>query len=461
MRPMSAGEFDLPERDVWTVSRLNREVRLLLETTLPALWIEGEVSNLARPASGHLYFSLKDAGAQVRCVMWRSTALKLAVSPRNGMQLLLRARLSVYEPRGEYQLVAEYAEEAGEGALRRRFEALKAKLRAEGLFDEAVKRPLPTLPRRIGVVTSPSGAAIRDILHVLKRRFPAVPVIVYPTPVQGEGAAEKIAAALATASRRAECDVLVLARGGGSLEDLWSFNEEVVARAIRASSVPVISGVGHEVDFTIADFAADLRAPTPSGAAELVVPDSLEWLRRLNKDAGRLRNAMARQAGALAQKLDWQRRRLAVAHPGNRLRQHGQRLDELEARLRRAADSAVETRRRRLAHAAAVLAAQSPARRLRSAGERVAGLRHRLKTAARYRLQALRGRLEAAGHALHTVSPLATLERGYAIATDPRDGSVLRDAGQVSAGDRVELRLARGRLEAEVTATQQDPKEAP
>ena len=457
---MSSEDFGLPERDVWTVARLNREVRLLLETGLPALWIEGEVSNLARPASGHVYFSLKDEAAQVRCVMWRSTALKLAVSPRNGMQLLLRARLSVYEPRGEYQLVTEYAEEAGEGALRRRFEALKAKLRDEGLFDDAIKRPLPQLPRRIGVVTSPSGAAVRDILHVLKRRFPAVPVIIYPTPVQGDGAAAKIAAALATASRRAECDVVILARGGGSLEDLWSFNEEVVARAIRASAIPVVSGVGHEVDFTIADLAADLRAPTPSGAAELVVPDALEWLRRLNKDAGRLHNAMSRRLGNLAQRLDFQRRRLAVAHPGQRLRQHHQRLDELEGRLRRAVDSAIATRQRRLAHAAAVLAAQSPARRVQAARQRVDSLQQRLRASTRYRLQALRSRVDAAGHALHTVSPLATLERGYAIATDPRDGAILRDARQLAAGDRIELRLARGQVEADVTATHDAPEGA-
>ncbi|NHA15620.1 exodeoxyribonuclease VII large subunit [Thioalkalivibrio sp. XN279] len=454
---MSSEDFELPERDVWTVARLNREVRLLLETGLPALWIEGEVSNLARPASGHVYFSLKDEAAQVRCVMWRSTALKLAVSPRNGMQLLLRARLTVYEPRGEYQLVTEYAEEAGEGALRRRFEALKAKLLDEGLFAESAKRPLPRLPRRIGVITSPSGAAVRDILHVLRRRFPAVPVIIYPTPVQGDGAAAKIAAALATASQRAECDVLILARGGGSLEDLWSFNEEVVARAIRASDIPVVSGIGHEVDFTIADFAADLRAPTPSGAAELVVPDALEWLRRLNKDAGRLRNAMSRQLGTLAQKLDWQRRRLAVAHPGQRLRQHHQRLDELEGRLRRAIDSAIATRQRRLAHAGAVLVAQSPARRVQATRERVDSLQQRLRTSARYRLQSLRSRVDASGHALHTVSPLATLERGYAIATDPRDGTILRDARQLAAGDRIELRLARGQVEAEVTTTHDDP----
>ncbi|MFU8895622.1 MAG: exodeoxyribonuclease VII large subunit [Gammaproteobacteria bacterium] len=403
---MSLDDFGLPERDVWTISRLNREVRLLIETGLPALWLEGEVSNLARPASGHVYFSLKDEGAQVRCALWRSAALKLAFTPRNGMQLLVRARVSVYEPRGEYQLIIEYAEEAGEGALRRRFEELKARLQQEGLFDATQKRPLPDLPRRIGVITSPSGAAIRDILHILRRRCPAVPVVIYPVPVQGDGAAAKIAAALGLASARAECDVLILARGGGSLEDLWSFNEEIVARAIRDSAIPVISGVGHEVDFTIADFAADRRAPTPSGAAEVAVPDAAEWLRRLNKDSGRLRLAMQRRLGALAERLEWQRRRLEVTHPGHRLRQHGQRLDELETRLRRAAAAGLER------------------------------ARHRVEVAAR---------------TLHTVSPLATLDRGYAIVTHTADGSILYSAEQAAAGEQIEVRLARGGLSATVT----------
>jgi exodeoxyribonuclease VII large subunit len=406
---MPSDAAGLPERDVWTISRLNREVRLLIETGLPALWLEGEVSNLARPASGHLYFSLKDEAAQVRCAIWRSAAVKLAFTPRNGMQLLVRARVSVYEPRGEYQLIVEYAEEAGEGALRRRFDTLKARLQEEGLFDEAVKRPLPRLPRRIGVITSPSGAAIRDVLHILRRRWPAVPVVIYPVPVQGDGAAAKIAAALALASARAECDVLILARGGGSLEDLWSFNEEIVARAIRASAIPVISGIGHEVDFTIADFAADRRAPTPSGAAELAVPDAGEWLQRLNKDWGRLRMAMQRRLGALAERLDWQRRRLAVAHPGNRLRQHGQRLDELELRLRLAMGN---------------------------------------------RLERLRGRADAAARALHAVSPLATLERGYAIVLREKDGTVLRNAGDAPPGEAITVRLARGRLRARVDASE-------
>ena len=402
---MPATEFELPERDVWTVSRLNREVRLLVESGLPALWLEGEVSNLSRPASGHLYFSLKDEAAQVRCALWRTAALRLAFTPRNGMQLLVRARVSVYEPRGEYQLIVEHAEEAGEGVLRRRFEELKARLRAEGLFDESAKRPLPRLPRRIGVITSPSGAAVRDVLHVLRRRFAAVPVVIYPVPVQGEGAAAKIAAALALASARAECDLLILARGGGSLEDLWSFNEEVVARAIRAATIPVISGIGHEIDFTIADFAADRRAPTPSGAAELAVPDAAEWLVRLNRDRGRLHNAMARKLALASERLAWQRRRLAVAHPGQRLRQSGQRLDELQLRLQRAMTQ---------------------------------------------RLARLRSGFEGAARALHTVSPLATLERGYAIVSRAADGAILRAAGEVAPGDALAIRLAQGSLRATV-----------
>jgi exodeoxyribonuclease VII large subunit len=443
----------LPERDVWTISRLNREVRLLVESGLPALWIEGEVSNFARPASGHMYFSLKDEAAQVRCALWRSAALKLAFVPRNGMQLLVRGRVSVYEPRGEYQLLVEYAEEAGEGALRRQFEALKARLHAEGLFDEAIKRPLPPLPRRIGVITSPTGAAVRDILHVLKRRCPAVPVVIYAVPVQGDGAAAKIVAALELASRRAECDLLILARGGGSLEDLWSFNEEIVARAIRASAIPVIAGVGHEVDVTIADFAADRRAPTPSGAAEIAVPDAADWLRRLNKDAGRLRNAMLRRLSVKAERLGWQKRCLDQAHPGNRLRQFGQRLDELELRLRRVLGAGLERRRQRLGRIVAGLAAHAPGPRLRSANERLAHLDHRLETTLRHRLGALRARLDANARTLHTVSPLATLDRGYAIATRAADGEILRSADQVAPGEGIAVRLAHGTLDARVTST--------
>jgi exodeoxyribonuclease VII large subunit len=395
----------LSGRDVYTVSRLNREARLLLEHGLPALWLEGELSNFARPSSGHWYFSLKDEAAQVRCAMFRGANTRVRVTPRDGLHVLVRARVGLYEPRGEYQLVVEHLEEAGEGALRRRFEELKARLAAEGLFDAAAKRAPPRLPRRIGVVTSPTGAAIRDILHVLARRFPAVPVLVYPVPVQGAGAAADIAAALRLASARAETDVLILARGGGSLEDLWSFNEEVVARAIRACRIPVITGVGHEVDTTIADFAADLRAPTPSGAAELAVPDRLEWLRALAHTRSRLANAWARGAGGRRERLDWLARRLELMHPRTRLAARAQRLDELEARLTRAL-------RRELA----------------DAGRRLAG----------------------AARTLHAVSPLATLERGYAIVATA-EGQVVRSAADAAVGTPIEARTASGTLLATVT----------
>jgi exodeoxyribonuclease VII large subunit len=449
---MSSGAETLPAREVWTVSRLNREVRVLLESGLPSLWLEGEVSNLSRPASGHLYFSLKDEQAQVRCVLWRSGALRTAVAFRNGLQLLVRARVSVYEPRGEYQLIVDYAEEAGEGALRRRFEALKARLQAEGLFDQALKRPLPRFPRRIGVVTSPSGAAVRDVLHVLARRFPAVPVRIYPVPVQGEGAAEKIAAALALASRRQDCDVLILARGGGSLEDLWAFNEEIVARAVRACAVPVIAGVGHEVDFTIADFASDCRAPTPSGAAELAVPDAAEWTARLQRDARALCAAAAGRLARHRDRIGWLAGRLQQGHPGNRLKQHGQRLDELELRLRRAVASGLERRAGRLERLCSRLAARAPGPRVQACREAVAGLAGRLRSATRQGLALRRGRADSASRALHAVSPLATLGRGYAIATRAADGTILRDAAAVPAGEDIDVRLARGRLRARVTS---------
>ena len=393
-----------PGRDVYSVTRLNREARTLLEAGLPGLWIEGELSNFSRPGSGHWYFSLKDAGAQVRCAMFRGNNSRVRVAPRDGLQVLLRARVSLYEARGDYQLIVEHLEEAGEGALRRRFEELKARLAAEGLFDAARKRPLPALPRRIGVVTSPSGAAIRDVLHVLERRFPAVPVLLYPVPVQGAGAGATIASAIALASARCEVDVLIVARGGGSLEDLWAFNDEAVARAIHACSMPVVTGIGHEIDFTIADFVADLRAPTPSAAAELVVPDRAEWLRGLAAGLGRLAAALARSAGRRRERLAWLARRLAQLHPRPRLAARAQRLDELEQRLERAL-------RRQLAQCGA--------------------------------------RLTAAARTLQAVSPLATLERGYAI-VQHADGRVARAAAEFVAGDTLRARTAHGSLLATV-----------
>ena len=443
-----------PGREVYSISRLNREAKILLETGLPPLWVEGELSNFARPSSGHWYFTLKDADAQVRCAMFRTANMRVRVTPRDGLQVLARVRVSLYEARGEYQLIAEHLEEAGEGALRRRFEELKARLAAEGLFDLALKRPLPPLPRRIGVVTSPTGAAIRDIIHILSRRFPAVPVLLYPVPVQGAGAGAEIAAAIRLASSREDADVLIVARGGGSLEDLWAFNEEVVARAIRAASMPVVTGIGHEVDFTIADFAADLRAPTPSGAAELVVPDRAEWLRTLAATAGRVRHAWRRRLEQYRERLLWLERRLEVVHPRTALGARAQRLDELEARLEAAWHRRAQQRTERLAWLAHRLDLVHPRTFLTTGRSRLEQLQARLTRALRSELGRAAARVGAAGRTLHAVSPLATLDRGYAILTRP-NGRVVRAAGELSPGDAVHARTARGGFNATVTGVEE------
>src|ERR1700761_6483010 len=322
-----------PERNVYTVTRLNREVRLLIERGLGVVWVEGELSNLSVPSSGHWYFSLKDRDAQLRCAMFRQRNMTVGFTPKSGQQILARGRVSVYEPRGDYQFIVEHLEEAGGGALKREFERLKAKLAAEGLFATERKRSLPRFPRRIGVVTSPSGAAIRDILHILARRFPPAAVMISPTPVQGDAAIPSIVEAIQTATARAECDVLIVARGGGSIEDLWCFNDERVARAIRASGIPIVSGIGHEIDFTIADFVAHARAPTPSGAAELVAPDRRACLEALARTMERLAACMRRELRSVDSRFSATRARLSLAHPGVRLRQQTQRLDDLEGRL--------------------------------------------------------------------------------------------------------------------------------
>ena len=439
------------ERDVYTVSRLNREVRMLLDLGMPVIWVEAEISNFSRPASGHWYFTLKDRDAQVRCAMFRQRNAAVRFTPAEGKLVLARARVGLYEPRGDYQLIVDHLEESGVGALKREFERLKEKLAAEGLFATELKRALPAVPRRIGVVTSPSGAAVRDVVHVLGRRFPAADVLIYPTAVQGAAAVPELLAALALAAQRAEVDVLIVARGGGSLEDLQAFNDERVARAIRASPVPVITGVGHEVDFTIADFVADVRAPTPSGAAELAVPDRREWLLRLARIAQRLDVAAARQMRSEAERLRNLRQRLARLHPGNRLQQGAQRLDDLEQRLgsllrlRLAGDSA------RLQDLAARLAARSPVLRLRDLRLREQQLTTRLDGAMQQALQRLGQRLALAQRGLHAVSPLATLGRGFALATRARDGALLHAADEVEVGESIRVRLGRGALDATVT----------
>jgi len=445
-----------PARDVFTISRLNREARTLLERGLGSVWLEGEISNLSRPGSGHWYFSLKDEAAQVRCAMFRQRNLLVRFPVKDGTQVLARGRVSLYEARGEFQVVIEHLEEAGEGILRRRFEALKQQLHAEGLFDERHKRPLPPLPRRIGVITSPTGAAIRDILHILRRRFPAIPVLVYPVAVQGEAAPREIEQAIRLADQRRDCDVLIVARGGGSLEDLWAFNDEAVARAIFACRIPVVSGIGHEVDFTIADFVADERAPTPSGAAERVVPDRAEWLRSLAATGQRLALAMRRRLTDHGNALQAREQRLARAHPGVVLRQHAQRLDEIEGRLRLAAGRRLERAVQRFATAQGLLLRASPALRLAALRMRLDAASRNLGRAVRDRLAARRQQIELAARSLNAVSPLATLDRGYAIVADA-SGKVLVDPSNLHPGDRVAVRLARGRFTAEVVGVAPAP----
>ncbi|HEY3859303.1 MAG TPA: exodeoxyribonuclease VII large subunit [Gammaproteobacteria bacterium] len=458
MVSQTAAEGLVPERRILSVSDLNRAARGLLEGGFPLLWVEGEISNLARPASGHLYFSLKDAQAQVRCALFRNRSQLLRFKPADGMKVLVRGRVSLYEPRGDYQFIAEHLEEAGHGALQRAFEELKARLAKEGLFDPALKRALPEAPRSIGVITSPSGAALHDILTVIRRRYPIARVILYPTPVQGEGAALKIAGMIATASKRAECDVLILARGGGSLEDLWAFNEEPVARAIRASGIPLVSGVGHEIDFTIADLAADLRAPTPTGAAELVTPDLSDWRQLLLQRTERLYQAKLRIMETLRRRLEWCGERLQQLHPLRMLRDRSQRLDELQLRLLRGARQQLRHERGRLAELQAALRGHSPLQRLRHTADRLTALDVRLQSATRALVTRQGNRVALSMRALDAVSPLATLNRGYAIVSDAASGITLSHVSSVQPGRMVSTRLADGAFTAEVKdVTSKDP----
>lgn len=439
-------------RAIYTVSRLNQEVRLLLEGVFPLIWVEGEVSNFSRPSSGHCYFSLKDKDAQVRCAMFRNTALKLRFQPKDGVHVLLRARVGLYPARGEFQLVVEHMEEAGDGRLRRAFEELKLRLQREGLFDPARKRPLPPLPRRLGIVTSPTGAAIHDVLTVLKRRFPALPVLIYPAPVQGDGAAAKIAEAIRLADQRAEVDVLLVTRGGGSLEDLWAFNEEAVARAIHACSIPVVAAIGHEIDVTIADLVADQRAPTPSAAAEMISPDAAAWMAQLVRQDLRLQQLLRLRLSRLAERLDWLRRRVQQHHPQRRLQDASQRLDGLQLRLEQRLRLHLRELALRQNSASERLLRRSPQLQIDALRSRADDLHRRLTLATQHQLQARRQRLAFNAHRLETVSPLATLARGYAVVRRQPDGAVLHRAADTAAGERIVAKLAEGELHCLVEA---------
>mgnify|MGYP001793814191 CR=1 FL=1 len=443
-------------QDIRTVTSLNREARALLEHGLGLVWVEAEISNLARPASGHLYFTLKDSQAQVRCAFFRQRQRGQAAAINNGAQVMVRARISQYEARGDYQLIVEHVEPAGRGALQKQFEVLKAKLAAEGLFNAQHKRELPPYPRRIGIVTSASGAALRDVLTVLRRRLPAVGVIVYAASVQGAEAPTELKRALHKASYRAEVDVILLTRGGGSIEDLAAFNDEALARAIADCTIPIVSGVGHETDITIADFVADVRAPTPSAAAELAVPDGAMLLRQIDKLGGRMRASVMRRNEQLQQRADQLTRRLQISGPSAKLQRQQLRHAGTRAALHR-------LMRERLAHtqAGAVhltrrLYLQNPRQKLTERRKSLAWLTQRLLRAQKASYQSRQQSLASLARALHTVSPLATLTRGYAIVTEPAAGKPVTRVAAVSPGEDIAVRLQDGSLTATVKQKNDD-----
>ncbi|MGY5955904.1 exodeoxyribonuclease VII large subunit [Kosakonia sp. BK9b] len=436
---------------IYTVSRLNQSVRLLLERELGQVWISGEISNFTQPSSGHWYFTLKDDTAQVRCAMFRNSNRRVTFRPQHGQQVLVRANITLYEPRGEYQVVVESMQPAGEGLLQQKYEQLKAKLAAEGLFDQQFKQPLPSPAYCIGVITSKTGAALHDILHVLKRRDPSLPVVIYPTAVQGEDAPAQIVRAIELANARQECDVLIVGRGGGSLEDLWSFNDERVARAIFASRIPVVSAVGHETDVTIADFVADLRAPTPSAAAEIVSRNQLELLRQVQAMQQRLEMAMDYYLAGRSRRFAQLNHRLQQQHPQLRLARQQTVLERLQQRMHNALDNQLKRSSVRQQRLLQRLNQQNPQPRIHRAQTRVQQLEYRLSQNIRDRLSSTRERFGTAITHLEAVSPLATLARGYSVTT-ATDGKVLKQTKQVKAGDALMTRLNDGWVESEVRA---------
>ncbi|EJG0970140.1 exodeoxyribonuclease VII large subunit [Vibrio parahaemolyticus] len=437
-------------QNIFTVSRLNAEVRLLLENEMGIVWLVGEISNFSAPVSGHWYLTLKDSRAQVKCAMFRGNNRRVTFKPANGNQVLVKARLSLYEPRGDYQLIIESMQPEGDGRLQQEFEELKMKLAAEGLFAQTNKLPLPEHPKRVGVITSKTGAALYDILDVLKRRDPSLPVVIYPTMVQGDDAAIQIAQAIGRANSRNECDVLIVGRGGGSLEDLWCFNNEILARTIAASQIPIISAVGHEVDMTIADFVADVRAPTPSAAAELVSRDNSHkdqsLVAKQHKLASAMRYYLAQQKQQSAQLLH----RLERQHPSYQLQHQSQQLDELDMRLRRAMQHFIDTRQQAVERKHHRLQLNSPAKHLAQQKSRLERVEHKLLDAMDRKLLTMRHQLAIAAEKLDTVSPLATLKRGYSI-TQTDQGKVVTSADDVKTGDLLVTRLANGEIHSTVS----------
>lgn len=442
----------VPKRDVFSVTRLNREVRGLLEGNFPLIWLEGEISNFSAPSSGHWYFSLKDSKAQVRCAMFRTRNQRVRLRPKNGEKVLVRARISVYEPRGEYQLLAEHIEPAGQGDLQRRFEELKAKLQNEGLFDPANKAELPDLSlgglKRIAVITSPSSAAVQDVISVLGRRYPLSDVVVYPVLVQGDLAPRDISQALQQANKRNDADIILLVRGGGSIEDLWAFNEEIVARAIAVSQIPVISGVGHETDFTIADFVADRRAPTPSVAAEMVTPDQHELLTHARSLEANLHNEISTRIENASKQLKHIQHRLQLQHPKQQLEQQAQSLDELSMRLHRSTRHRLSALQQRFTQQQQALLRLSPELQLANKQQHLNNAQQRLQQAIHKQLNNKRQQLALVSRELNVISPLQTLERGYAIALHADSGIAIKSPSDTQQGDRLNIKLAQGQVSA-------------
>jgi exodeoxyribonuclease VII large subunit len=447
--------YAMQNPDIYTVSRLNSEVRLTLELQFQQLWLVGEVSNFVAAASGHWYFSLKDQAAQVKVAMFKQANRYATVRPQNGQQVLIRARISVYEPRGEYQLLAEFIEPAGAGLLKQQFEQLKAKLAAEGLFAPERKQPLPVNPRRVGVITSPTGAAVRDIITVLARRAPGIELIIYPCQVQGETAAAQLRNMLSTAIRRNEVDVLIIGRGGGSIEDLWCFNDEALARAVADCPIPIVSAVGHEIDFALTDFVADVRAATPSAAAELVSPDQSQYLAALTQLQQRLSRAVRRQLTQQQPRLMQLQQRLQQLHPQRRLEQQQQRLDELQLRLQRRMQQHLQTARRQHSYLQQSLQHLSPAKAIKQQQLQLQQLAKRLQQAQQQQLKYSSQQLARLSAQLHTVSPLATLARGYSISFDSQQ-QALTSSAQLKVGDAINTRLAQGSFNAVVTQVVKD-----
>ena len=424
-------------RNIFTVAQLNQRARNLLEGEFPAIWVEGEISNLVAPSSGHLYFTLKDSQAQVRAAMFRGNNRYLTYTPRNGLKVLVRCRVSLYPTRGDYQLIVELMEESGEGALRRAFELLKQKLSEEGLFDASLKQALPSYPKYVGVVTSPTGAAIKDILSVLKRRFPIAEVSILPVVVQGEGSAKAISKAISTANKLKLFDVLIVGRGGGSLEDLWAFNEEIVARAIHASTIPVVSAVGHEIDFTISDLVADIRAPTPSAAAELITPNQESILTTLRNTEQSLLSAAKRNLAIKQQTLNQVLKRLK--HPGQTLQEQAQHLDKLELRLIKTALSSISQHKTRVIYAENKLFQNKPSVQVIQQKAHLSLVEKRLHRSFTQLLSQQQQMLHHLSHRLNALSPLATLARGYSITAldnnNKHNLQIIRHINDVKIGD--------------------------